>query len=172
MYQKSCCSYVNFIWGHPFTLPHFPRWRRPSWMMRTTVLQRPPCYWRHTPSKPNMVTTAKMCTSLGTLRTTDCCLRGTHWQTLSRFMWIRGLKMVNMVSSLLEFSVVFLRHWILICLFAEFWNSTNSLRSSGRTGYRPGMRNTEERSGTSLLQESWTFLLFLFCHVGAKCFQS
>lgn len=49
-------------------------------MMRTIVLLRQQCYWLHTPFKPNMVTTAKMYTSLGTLPTTDCCLRGKHRQ--------------------------------------------------------------------------------------------
>lgn len=50
-------------------------------MMRTTVPPRQLSYWHHTLSMPSMVNTTKMCTSLGTLPMTDCCLRGTHTHT-------------------------------------------------------------------------------------------
>lgn len=74
--MKNVGPCIIFSWVHPFTLLPFARWRRPSWMMRTIVLQRQLCYWHHTLFRPNMVTTAKTHTSWGTLPTTDCCLRG------------------------------------------------------------------------------------------------
>lgn len=109
--MKNVSPYIIFSWVHPFTLLHFARWRRPSWMMRTIVLQRQPCYWHHTLFKPNMVTTAKTHTSQGTLPTTGCCLRGkrtkTWWQLtfpmISVMYFVRPLKWM---VSLLVFRVL------------------------------------------------------------------
>lgn len=59
-------------------------------MMRTTVPPRQLSYWHHTLSMPSMVNTTKMCTSLGTLPMTDCCLRGTHTHTRNITTWVDG----------------------------------------------------------------------------------
>lgn len=75
-------------------------------MMRTIVLQRPLCYWHPTLFKPNMVTTAKMHTSLGTLPTTDCCLKGKVTETcITIHVYQRVDQLVNVLHSLLDFPV-------------------------------------------------------------------
>lgn len=59
----------------------FHRWKRPSWMMRTTAHQRQPSYWHPMLSMPSTESTTKTCTSQGTLPMTDCCLRGVRTHT-------------------------------------------------------------------------------------------
>lgn len=107
--MKNVGPYIIFSWVHPFTLLHFARWRRPSWMMRTIVLQRQLCYWRHTLFKPNTVTTAKTHTSQGTLPTTDCCLRGkrtkTWWQLPSSQCGLFPVGLSNDYSNVLCASI-------------------------------------------------------------------
>ena len=53
---------------------------------------------------------------------------------------------LNVLEWLGEFCLCFFFH---PCI-AEFLSSTSSLRSSGRTGYRPGTRSTEACSGIFL----------------------
>lgn len=53
------------------------RWRRPFWMMRTTVHQRRPCWWPPTLSRPSTEITTKTFTNLATWPLTGYCHKGT-----------------------------------------------------------------------------------------------
>lgn len=61
------------------------RWKRPFWMMKTTVPQRPLCCWPPTLSRQSMEITTKTFTSLATWPLTGYCHKGAvYTQTPSK----------------------------------------------------------------------------------------
>lgn len=116
--------------------------------MRTTVPRRLPCCWHPTLSRPSTPTTTKTATSLATSPTTDCCHRG-EWP-LARRRDIPEPCTIHILTRNpgMYFYLFFDFLWNVLCC-VESWSSTSSPRSSGRTGYRPGMRSTEACSGLS-----------------------
>lgn len=98
-------------------------------MMTSIVLQRQRSSWPPTPCKQSTVITTRMSTHQATCPVNNCSLRGETAFVTHLPLQVHICLSVHQLDSL-------------ISVILECWTNTNSTRTSGRRGFRCGMKNT------------------------------
>lgn len=120
------------------------RWRRASSTTTSTAPQRRPCSWPRTPFRPSSATTTRRCIRQATWAVKTCSLKGNHF-----FLFYFLFFLVVKLKCELFMLVLWMTHGSPVVL--EYWISTNSTRSSGRRGFKCGMKNIRAWWGDSLV---------------------